>query len=105
MGLVVLIRRRRAAKRTAAARVLPVTERFAFAGNLAFWLCLVVAIGLCVVALARPQAKTSLVRKTGADFVILQDGSASMYVNDVQPDRWQRSVQFLRAFAETLGWK
>jgi Ca-activated chloride channel family protein len=37
--------------------------------------------------------------------VILQDASASMYVTDVRPDRWRRSVQFLRTFAETLSWK
>ena len=28
-----------------------------------------------------------------------------MYVKDVKPDRWRRSVQFLRAFAEALSWK
>ena len=28
-----------------------------------------------------------------------------MYVTDVRPDRWRRSVQFLRTFAETLSWK
>jgi Ca-activated chloride channel family protein len=26
-------------------------------------------------------------------------------VTDVRPDRWRRSVQFLRTFAETLSWK
>ena len=28
-----------------------------------------------------------------------------MYVDDVEPDRWQRSMMFLREFAETLSWK
>ena len=28
-----------------------------------------------------------------------------MYVNDVKPDRWRRSVQFLRTFADALAWK
>ncbi len=28
-----------------------------------------------------------------------------MYVSDVRPDRWRRSVQFLRTFAETLSWQ
>jgi hypothetical protein len=37
--------------------------------------------------------------------VILQDGSASMYVKDVKPDRWRRSIQFLRTFADALSWK
>ena len=47
----------------------------------------------------------SAVTKAGADIVLLQDGSASMWVTDVRPDRWQRSVQFIRAFAEALSWK
>ena len=53
----------------------------------------------------RPQARVVIVRKAGADIVILQDGSASMYVKDVKPDRWRRSVQFLRVFADALSWK
>jgi hypothetical protein len=57
------------------------------------------------VALARPQARVSAVRQGSADIVILQDASASMYVTDVQPDRWRRSVRFLRAFAEALSWQ
>jgi Ca-activated chloride channel family protein len=64
-----------------------------------------VAVCFCVVALARPQARTSVVRRASADFVLLQDGSSSMYVTDVKPDRWRRSIQFLRAFAEALSWK
>jgi len=28
-----------------------------------------------------------------------------MYVKDVKPDRWRRSVQFLRVFADALSWK
>ena len=60
---------------------------------------------LCIVALARPQALMSSFRKASADIVILQDASASMYVKDVQPDRWRRSVRFLRTFAEALSWK
>jgi hypothetical protein len=51
------------------------------------------------------QARLSSFRKASADIVILQDASASMYVTDVRPDRWRRSVQFLRTFAETLSWK
>ena len=66
---------------------------------------LIVAASLCIVALARPQARVVIVRKSGADIVILQDGSASMYVKDVKPDRWRRSVQFLRVFADALSWK
>lgn len=98
-------RRRADTERYARERVLPRRERFSFTGDLAFWLCLLAAAALCIVALARPQARVRVVRRASADFVILQDGSSSMYVNDVPPDRWQRSVQFLKAFAEALSWR
>ena len=87
------------------ARVLPLRERYTALGDLAFWLCLLLAACLVIVALARPQARISVVRKAGADFVILQDGSSSMHVSDVPPDRWRRSVRFLKAFAEALSWR
>jgi Ca-activated chloride channel homolog len=98
-------RRRLDALRCARERMLPIRERFTLAGDLAFWLCVIVAASLCIVALARPQARVSAVTTGGADIVILQDGSASMWARDVTPDRWQRSVQFIRAFAEALSWK
>src|SRR5262245_12652838 len=98
-------RRRLDAQRSARHRVLPIRERFTLAGDLAFWLCVIVAASLCIIALARPQARVSTVTTGGADIVILQDGSASMWARDVTPDRWQRSVQFIRAFAEALSWK
>ncbi len=100
-----VLRRRRDRRLYLRGRVLPVRKQFAWVGDLAFWFCLILAVSLCIVALARPQARVSVVRMGGTDFVILQDGSASMYVKDVPPDRWQRSVQFLRTFAETLTWK
>ena len=100
-----MARRRADIRRLAGARVLPVRERYALAGDLAFWLAALVAIALCIVALAKPQARISAVRRASADIVILQDASASMYVNDVRPDRWRRSVAFLRTFAETLSWR
>ncbi len=104
-GLWLIARRRVIARRAVRSRVLPVRERFAVGGPLWFWLCLVAATSLCIMAVARPQAPGSIVRKSGADFVLLQDASASMYVRDVDPDRWQRSVAFLRTFASTLGWR
>jgi Ca-activated chloride channel homolog len=99
------IRRRADLKRLRARRALPVRERLGAVGDLAFWAAVLVATSLCIVALARPQALVSTVRKASADVVILQDASASMYVSDVRPDRWRRSVQFLRTFAETLSWQ
>lgn len=98
-------RRRRDVRRLRAERRLPVRERYSLAGDLPFWLLALVATSLTVVALARPQARVSAVRQGSADVVILQDASASMYVSDVQPDRWRRSVRFLRAFAEALSWQ
>src|SRR5262249_12719866 len=73
LGLVMILRRRGASRRSIASRVVPVRERFAATGNFAFWMFLLLAASLCILALARPQVKTSLIRKTGADFVILQD--------------------------------
>jgi len=100
-----VIRRRANVRRLAAQRIVPVRQRFGPVGDLAFWACVLVATALCIAAIARPQARLSSFRKASADVVILQDASASMYVTDVRPDRWRRSVQFLRTFAETLSWK
>jgi uncharacterized protein (DUF58 family) len=83
----------------------PVRERFGVAGDLGFWLSVIVAIALCIVALAGPRARVSATRRASTDVVILLDGSASMYTRDVAPDRWRRSVRFLRAFSEALGWR
>jgi len=99
------IRHRSELRRFAAHRVLPVRERLGIAGDLMFWLFLLFASCLCILALARPQARISVSHRAGADLVILLDASASMYVNDVLPSRWQRSQQFLRTLAETLSWK
>jgi Ca-activated chloride channel family protein len=99
------VKRRADMQRWIRHRVVPVSERYRLLGELSFWICLVAAAGLCIVALARPQARISVVRNASADIVLLQDGSASMYVADVQPDRWRRSIQFMRTFADTLPWK
>jgi len=100
-----VVRRRRSLGRFAASRRLPVRERLGAVGDLAFWAAVLVSACLVVTALARPQARVAAVRRASADVVILQDASASMYVTDVKPDRWRRSVQFLRTFAETLSWQ
>src|SRR4026209_595395 len=109
-GLLVLwgwqvCRRRADEKRLTRDRVLPVVERHPLLGGLFFWMAVALATMLCVVALARPAAHVSTMRRASADIVILQDGSASMHVTDVTPDRWKRSVQFVRSFAEALSWK
>ena len=99
-----LLRRRRDVRRYRDGRVLPVRERYAPVGGLAFWLCLALAVSCLAAALARPQARVSRVRRAGIDFIVLQDGSTSMRVADVRPDRWRRSTAWLRTFAETLSW-
>jgi hypothetical protein len=104
-------------------RLVPVRERIPFLGELVFWLCLLAALGLTVAAMARPQTSTSIIRTAGVDFVVLQDGSASMHVADMgsQPavreaqgsgtgrgrasNRWQRSTRFLRTLGESLRWE
>jgi len=100
-----LIRRRSDAKRYRAARLVPVRERFALMGELVFWLALIAAMTLTILALSRPQGVTAIVRSPGVDIVILIDGSTSMRVRDMgSDDRWQRSMQWVRALTKTLSW-
>jgi Ca-activated chloride channel family protein len=100
-----VVRRLADVRRYARDRVLPGGRGFTPVGDLAFWFWLFGAAILCVAALARPQAVVSVVHRASADIVLLQDGSASMYTRDVAPDRWQRSIRFLRAFADAVSWK
>jgi Ca-activated chloride channel family protein len=93
------------AHRFAHRRTLPVRQRFRFFGGLLFWLCLILASASAILALARPQARISLVRTAGIDLVVLQDGSTSMRVTDVMGNRWQRSMRFLRQLGESVTWK
>ena len=89
-------------------RTLPVRERIPFFGELLAWLCLLVALALTLLALARPQTATAIIRTAGVDFVVLQDGSASMHVGDVGErgsNRWRRSMRFLRMLGESLRWE
>ncbi len=98
-------RRRRDVAHFSRGRIVPVRERFSLLGDMGFWFFALLASALLVVALARPQAVVSAVRQGSVDLVILQDASASMYVTDVQPDRWRRSVRFVRMLAESLRWQ
>ena len=81
------------------------TERLPVLGDLAFWFCLILALSAVIVAMARPVAVASLVRSSGIDLVVLQDGSASMRVRDVRSDRWRRSMSFLRTLGESMQWE
>jgi Ca-activated chloride channel homolog len=100
-----VLRRRSDTHRWIRERVVPVSERYRFVGDLGFWIFVIVASSLCIAALARPEARISVVRSGSADIVLLQDGSASMYATDIRPDRWRRSMQFVRSFADSLPWK
>ena len=99
-----LARRRVFARQLRQSRLVPVRERFAPLGDLPFWLCLILSSSVLILALARPHGPATAVRSGGVDVVILQDGSASMYVQDVVGSRWKRSVQFLRILGDQLSW-
>lgn len=96
--------RRAETRRQTQRRTIPIRERFALVGDFPFWLSLIVATTCLVIALARPYGPASVLRRGGVDLVILQDGSASMYVRDVPADRWQRSMRFLRVVGDSMRW-
>jgi Ca-activated chloride channel family protein len=96
--------RRLDARRYQATRLVAVHERFSSVGELAFWLALIAAAALTIVALSRPQGITAVVRSPGVDIVLLMDGSTSMRVRDMGVDRWRRSMQWVRTFTKTLSW-
>lgn len=74
------------------------------AGDLPFWLCLILASAALILAVARPQGVTTVIGRAGVDIVVLQDGSASMHVEDVTGNRWQRAMAFLRLLGDALSW-
>lgn len=98
-------KRRRALRRYEEESAAVVVHQYARTGDLAFWVCVLVAAALTIVALARPQVRVRPLQKAGVDIILLQDGSASMHVTDVAPNRWQRSQRFVREFAEALSWE
>ncbi len=99
-----LLRRRADVRRYHAARLVPARERFGAVGDLAFWFFGVLALSLAILALARPQGISAIVRSPGADIVLLVDGSASMRVRDMGGDRWRRAMEWVRTLTETLPW-
>lgn len=100
-----LLRRRRDVRAFRQRHRSPASERISTFGSLPFWLLQIGALALVLLALSQPRAVVRLLRTAGVDMIVLQDGSASMYVRDVRPDRWQRSVRFLRVLAESLQWR
>jgi hypothetical protein len=100
-------------------RSLPIRERFALGGELWLWFFLILSMGSLAVALARPRGVTTVINRAGLDIVVLQDGSASMHVDDVSafarsdapelrrdvtPTRWTRSMDFVRLLGDSLSW-
>ncbi len=90
-------------------RAVPVRERFAIGGDLWPWLFLSLALAALAVAAARPRGVTTQLSRAGLDIVVLQDGSASMHVQDTASggsaaSRWQRSMSFLRLLGDSLSW-
>lgn len=83
----------------------PVREHYGPFGGLLFWLCVVLATASTIVALAEPRVLVSMARTAGIDLVVLQDGSASMHVEDVAGNRWTRSMRLVRHLAESLSWR
>ena len=80
------------------------TNDSASIGELGFWLALIAALSLTILALSRPQGITAIVRSPGVDIVLLMDGSTSMRVRDMGTDRWQRAMQWVRTLTKTLSW-
>ena len=91
-------------RRLRARRSLPIRERFALGGDLWSWLLLILALAALVVSVARPRGVTTQISRAGLDIVVLQDGSASMHVQDVPGNRWERSMTFLRLLGDSLSW-
>ena len=100
-----VMRRRVDVRKYARALHVPNRTKHGPLGDLAPWPAILLAATLCVVALAQPQALVAVVDKSGVDVVILQDASASMHVDDMPPNRWQRSQQFVRSMAAALRWE
>src|SRR5204862_7807726 len=92
-------------RRLRADRVAPVRQRWSLAGDLPLWLCVVLACAALTLALARPRGVTAGFARADLDVVVLQDGSASMSVQDMPGGtRWARSIQFLRRLGDALRW-
>jgi Ca-activated chloride channel family protein len=105
LWLRLLFRNRRDRTAMLALRLTPHRERFGRLGDAPFWLGIIAACALLVLALAQPQVVASTVRTSGADIVVLLDSSASMHVQDLAPNRWQRSVAFLRVLGDSMSWQ
>ncbi|MCC8188083.1 MAG: VWA domain-containing protein [Bacteroides sp.] len=71
--------------------------------DIKFWLVLV-AIGLAVILLARPQfgSKMETIRRSGAEVIIALDISNSMLAQDIQPNRLERAKRIISRLVDEL---
>jgi hypothetical protein len=99
-----VLRGRSHARRFSARHRTPAQGPVAATGGWLAWLPVPAAVGLLVVGAAAPQAVVSVIHRGAVDIVVLQDGSASMHVSDVRPNRWLRSMRFVRVLADSLQW-
>ena len=99
-----VVRSRSHARRFGARYRTPAQQRVSVTAGWLAWLPVPAAVALLIVAAAAPQAVVSVIRHGAVDVVILQDGSASMHVGDVRPNRWLRSMRFVRVLADSLQW-
>lgn len=97
-------RRRRSIRQYREKRIVPFRERFRFAGKTAAYFLFTFALALVLTALAMPQLLLSSRSKEKIRIVVLQDASPSMYVEDVRPNRWQRSMEWLKVFVDVFSW-
>lgn len=100
-----VVRRLGDLRRLETTRVSPVSGAWSLLGDLPLWLGTVLACACFIVALARPHGTAVGPGRTGLDVILLQDGSASMHVDDsVGGTRWGRSTTFIRRFCDALRW-
>ena len=85
-------------------RIVPTKERYVLGGKNFAWLYLILALALSALAMTRPQYIISVSEDSPIDVIVILDGSASSRVADVEPDRWQRSVAWLKTFVGAMRW-
>jgi len=104
-GIFFGVRRRRLARLGDAALVARMTAGVSMARKLARAALMIAALGMCAVALARPQmqGKSRPAKQRGLDLVVALDFSRSMLATDIYPSRLERSKRELGELLATLA--
>ena len=81
-----------------------ITPKIGYTARWTSYVFLFMALASFFLALARPQWGKKAAKQTqkGLDIAILLDVSMSMKLNDLQPSRWERTVQELQLFLGRL---